>query len=356
MLRLLMLLIIGAGLAASPARAAEETFEGTVGSAAVVMALTDGTLGQYFYRNVRVDIELSGDRRGQTLELESRLTGDRLKLSRAGTGLSGVLVTKTGRQFPVSLHRAAEPRATADLPAGLSLYERLQLSGLTLSPERLQTVNGKTIRWYRNGLTGIRLFRLESGYATPAMAAMNHALTRHQWKEVLAWLQCPGEDGSGSGAEASEADKPGLGPIYVSYLWRSSWSCAGTAHPDFGVEGHSFDARTGRELKLDEVLPVGPGRPPAEDSQPWYGYRSETFAPAVVALLKRYHRAQMARPNDDDGCDYTDPEVWSFPSWVLREDGLWLGAVFPRVARACDSPDWAVIPWSALPARANPAR
>jgi hypothetical protein len=342
-------------LAAAPAMAAEEkTYEGVVGSSPIVMGLTDegsDVFGQYFYRSTRLDIDLSGAWRGSRLELASRLTGDRLVLTRAGGGFAGALTVANGRRFDVTLRPVTTaPALPADLPPGLSLYARLQLAGLTLTPQTVETHNGKTIRWYRNPLTGIRLFRLESGYSAPAMAAMNRALARAQWGEVSAWLQCPGADG-GSGMEASEAEQPWLGPAHVSYRWRSGWSCAGTAHPDFGVEGHSFDARTGRELKLDDVLPVGPGTPPPENSDAWYRYRSDTFAPAAVALLARQHKAQMAKPTSEDDCDYSQPDVWAFPSWALTKDGLWLGATFPRVLRACDTPDWSVIPWASLPSR-----
>ena len=350
---------------ATPALAGQdETYSGVVGSAPIVMELTPGTdevTGQYFYRSTRFDIDLSGQWRGQALELTSSLTGDHLSLTRAGGGLAGALTTAKGRRLAVSLQPAGEPSpppAPADLPPKLSLYARLQLSGLTLIPQGPETLNGKTIRWYRNGLTGIRLFRLESGYAAPAMAAMNQALARNQWAEVSAWLQCPGS-GGGPGMDSSEADRPWLGPAHVSYIWRSSWSCAGTAHPDFGADGHSFDARTGRELTLDEVLPENGGRPiPPADSDAWLDYRSKVFAPAVVALLKRHHQAEMTPPKsgDDDDCDYADPDVWDFPSWALTDKGLWLGAVFARVMRPCDSPDWAVIPWSALPSQGRAAR
>jgi hypothetical protein len=352
---LLMLL-----LAAAPALAADEkTYAGVVGTAPIVMGLTEGggeVSGQYFYHSSRLDIDLAGAWRGPSLELTSRLTGDRLNLARAGAGFTGALTTAKGKRFNVRLQPvSAAASLPSDIPPGLSLYARMQLSGLTLTPQGVETRNGKTIRWHRNALTGIRLFRLESGYAAPAMAAMNRALAQQQWGEVLAWLQCPGEDG-GSGMEGSEADTPWLGAAHVSYRWRAGWSCAGTAHPDFGVTGHSFDARTGREFRLDEVLPVGAGPIPAENSDAWYSYRSETFAPAVAALMARHHKAEMARPSGENDCDYTAADIWAFPAWVLTQDGLWLGATFPRVLRACDTPDWSTIPWAALPSRGRATR
>ncbi len=336
--------------AATPALA--QVYEGAAGSAPIVMQLTEDQgeiTGNYFYRSTRLDIALSGKWEGAMLAVSSSVTGDQLSLIRSGTGLVGSVTTSGGRKLAVNLHPAIAPSdLPADLPAGLDLYERLRLAGLKLVPQEAESQNGKTIRWWREPLTGIRLFRLESGYVSPAMAAMNHALGQNQWSAVSNWLQCTGSDGR-PGTDNAEADKPWLGPAYVSYIWRSAWSCAGAAHPDFGAEGHSFDALTGRELKLDEVLPQGQAPIPGEGSDVWLNYRSNVFAPAIVSLMKRYHTAEVAPPKKEDDCDYSDPEVWAFPSWVMTEKGLWLGAVFARAMRVCDSPEWSVIPWSALP-------
>lgn len=349
-----MVLFIGA----APALAdGEKAYEGTVGASRVVMALSDGSgdvSGRYFYLKTRLDIDLSGQWSGQALALSSSLTSDNLSLTRSGADLTGWLTTSKGRRFAVRLHPAAEPAALPpDLPDGLELYERWRLSGLSLVAQGAETVNGKEIRWYREPLTGIRLFRLQSGYAPAAMDAINRALARHQWTDVSDWLQCTGTDG-GSGMDDSHADKPWLGRNHLSYIWRSAWSCAGAAHPDFATAGYSFDTRDGHELKLDEVLPFGTVPIPAENTDPWYAYRDKVFAPAVVALLKRYHPREMARPAAEDDCDYSDPEVWNFPNWGFTDKGLWLGAIFPRVMRPCDAPDWAVIPWSALPSKDEP--
>ena len=357
-LRLALLALIFANIA-MPALAADETiYQGVAGDAPVVMKLSRSgaeAYGEYFYVRSRFDIDLSGAWQGQTLALTSRLTGDKIALVRSGAGFSGTLTTVKGRTLPVTLRTASPPAALpADLPKDIDLYGRLKLVGLTLTADRAEVIDGKAIRWYREPKSGLRLFRLEHGYPASAMAAMNRTLAQDQWGQVLAFFGCPGTADE-AGLELAESDAPYLGGAYVSYVWRASWSCAGAAHPDFGEEGHTFDARTGRELSLDELLPVGGKPAPAKDSDGWYAYRGEVFAPAVVALLTRHHPAEMARPKSEDDCDYSDPEVWDFPSWTVSAKGLWLGASFARVMRACDSPDWAVIPWSALPAARSTA-
>jgi hypothetical protein len=338
-------------LAATPALAQEsKVYDGVAGPAHIVVRLTEdneAVTGSYFYLSTRLDIALSGQRHGHAMDLRSEVTNDRLTLTRSGDDLVGTLTTGKGRKLSVSIHPAAAPlRAPPDLPVGLDLYERLRLSGLSFVPQEVESQSDKTIRWYREPLTGIRLFRLETGYAATAMAAMNHALAQQQWSAVAAWFQCTASGGR-PGTEVDQSEKPWLGPAYVSYVWRSAWDCAGTAHPDFGAEGHSFDARSGRELRLDEVLPEGNAAIPPENSDTWFDYRSRVFAPAVVTIMQRYHPVEMALRKNGD-CNYTDPKAWAFPSWTLTEKGLWLGAIFARADRACDSPEWSVIPWSAL--------
>ncbi|WP_158266585.1 hypothetical protein [Allosphingosinicella deserti] len=346
---MLLTLMLPTGASAAP----EALYEGVVGGARVVVALTeDGGefFGRYFYRASRLDIDLSGKAEGSAITLQSRTTGDQLRLKRIGANLTGVLTTAKARSLPVSLQPAGTPHGLpADVPPGLSLYERWRLAGLRLAPQQAETIDGRTIRWYREPLSGIRLFRLETGYPAPAMAAINRELARNQWQTVSDWFACTGSDGR-PGTEIAEADRPWLGADHMSYAWTASWSCAGNAHPDFATVGHSYDMRTGGELHLDDLLRFGSVPVPAEDGDGWYAYRSNSFAPGVVALLKRHHPQQMAPPGEgaEDECDYADPEVWNFPAWVLSDKGLWLGASFPRVQRACDAPEWAIIPWSAL--------
>lgn len=327
-------------------------YEGVVGATPIVMSLerSDGSVsGNYFYRARRFDIDLYGDEKNGVLQFESHNTGDKFSLKPDGAGFTGSLTTAKGKTLPVHL-KAIGAEATAAIPADagddLGLYERLRLSGLTLKPQNAETVAGRAIRWYVEPVSGARLFRLESGYEPPVMEAINKALTRIQWSSVSEYFGCPGSEG-GPGIESSEVSKPYLSEAYVSFAINESWSCAGAAHPDFGMEGHSFDARTGKEIQLDEVLKFGKGPVPQKNSDAWYDYRGKTFAPSVVALLKRAHPRQMARPRGD-GCDYSDAEVWDFPSWRFTEKGLYVGASFARAARVCDNPEWSVIPYAAL--------
>jgi hypothetical protein len=346
---------------ATDAGSTTQVYEGAVGTAPIVMALErfsgdDAVSGHYFYRGKWFDIDLDGESKKGVVKLESRATGDKVSLKPDGAGFAGSLTTAKGKTLPVALH-AVGPESAGAVPAeaseGFDLYEKLRIAGLALKPDKVETIAGRSIRWHVEPKSGLRLFRIESGYSAPAMDAMNKTLTRIQWREISDYFGCLSSEG-GPGDEDSKSNTPYLSDTYVSFAWSSSWDCAGAAHPDFGTEGHSFDARSGREIALDDLLKFGKGPTSKPDSDAWLDYRSKTFAPALVALLKRFHPKQMATQKRDDDCNYADPEVWSFPAWYLTAKGLYVGASFPRVARVCDNPEWSTIPFSALNERIEP--
>jgi hypothetical protein len=154
----------------TPAFAADErVYEGTAGNVRLVIAIDEsgGAVdGRYFYDSTRRSIALAGQRQGATLNLASDMTGDKIMMTVSGVNLTGTLVTAKGRSLRISLHPATLPGILpADMSPDLGLYEKLQLSGLKLAPQQAATVDGRAIRWYREERSGLRLFRVESGYA-----------------------------------------------------------------------------------------------------------------------------------------------------------------------------------------------
>lgn len=354
--RIILASVMSIGLAwpfGATASDSARVFEGTVGAAPIVMSLDiseDSADGSYFYSGKWFDIDLSGDVKKGVLQLESRATGDKLILKPSGAGYVGTLTTSKRKTVPVEL-RAIGTEAAKDSSSDsekLNLYEKTRVRGLALKPERTETVAGKTIRWYVEPASGVRLFRLESGYPTTSMDSMNKSMAQIQWREVSDYFACLGADGRAGSEIKMQAGQPNFSDAHVSFALNSNWNCAGAAHPDFGITGHVFDARTGKELSLDDLLKFGKSPAPEQNSDPWYDYRSKTFAPALVSLLKRLYPKEMKKPRQEDACDYTDPQVWSFPTFYLTAKGLYVGAGFPRFARVCDNPEWSVIPFSEL--------
>lgn len=181
------------------------------------------------------------------------------------------------------------------------------------------------------------------------VAVINAGLATVQRQQIGEVMGCAGSDGAGSGMDGHTTSTPYLSADHVSFRIDAAWYCAGAAHPDFSTQGFTFDAGTGAALTLEDLVWPPGHDAPAPQSDAWYGWRSNVLAPRLVALLRRFHPQELVSPaNAEDECDYSDPQVWSFPAWYLSAQGLHVGATFPRVIRVCDNPDWAIIPLSAL--------
>jgi len=359
-------LVLGGLLMLSAPALHAETWllRGTIGSYPVVLELNtydDRMDGTYFYERYRQDIPLRGESTEEGYRLSSpRYDDDKDKadyfvLSRNGDSFSGSFRHGKGRMLPVELTLVAPgnvPELRPDIPfeRPLSDYERLRLANIRLVPGKEETTgNGYRIRWVSEPLSGVSMFHVVDGYPKAAMVRINRIIDRDFYTNVSQHFSCPDGNG-GSGDEGTGVTSLYLNERLVSYAVSSSWGCYGSAHPDFGTRGTTIDATTGRELALEDVYrPGSDGRPvpdPGESSR----YRNDVFAPAVAELFQGLYPARMK----DGDCDYSDPSVWAFPAWYMTDNGLYLGAYFARAARACDSPDWSVVPYKVLE-RNNPA-
>ena len=127
----------------------------------------------------------------------------------------------------------------------------------------------------------------------------------------------------------------------------------------------TLDVASGRELDLEDILWLGRGKPVrylrggnghTRDFDAFSRYRDKQFAPWVVDHFKSLYPKMMMPTAKDDECNYADPSVWQFVSWYLTPKGVYLGPSFPRVARACEYPDWSVVPYRLVNRHRGPAR
>ncbi|MOA51998.1 hypothetical protein D3C78_1752160 [compost metagenome] len=47
-------------------------------------------------------------------------------------------------------------------------------------------------------------------------------------------------------------------------------------------------------------------------------------------------------------CAFSDPQLWDFPSWYFTAKGIYFDPIYPRVARACEGPEWSVLPYHVI--------
>ena len=347
---------------------------GTLGKSPIVVELNlatpDDINGRYFYEKYHKDLALSGKLKGQDLTLTEGLSYDEnpdlptLHLHKSSDSTwTGEWSSSKGKSFKVQLTEktVAAPDASAE-PGWQdiyreSAYDYLRLSQLKLKADKKETFMGHGLQWWVEPESGITFFEITSGYAPDQAARINRQLRSRLWHEVVSYHECM-LGGSRMGGDFEQSVNPQLmSPSIVSLNISTSYDCGG-AHPDFGDSPLNLDVATGQELTLEDVLWIGDGKPfryvrdkkGGTSFDTYSNYRSKTFAPWLVSQLQAAHPDEMKAPDTEDDCDYTDESVWDFPSWYFTEKGLYVGPYFARVMRACESPEWSVVPYSAIKA------
>lgn len=351
-----------AALTFSATASAGTVYEGTLGKSAIVAELdasADGLEGRYFYRRHRLDIPLEAQPAADGAQVLGERADWRTEeaerphwaLHRAGDGYTGQWRDAKGKSLPIALKPVAAARLPVDADPALEAlrkgetYDYLRLSGLKLVDDGSEQRGAYHLQWRREPNSGIRLFEVVDGYPADTRDRVNRVLHARLWSEVQAYYECL--SGGGEGEYEQTVTVHRLDPKILSASVFTSYYCGG-AHPDFGDSPINLDPRTGRELRLEDVISTGKPAPSDEHDSAWLDYRSQVWAPWLVAQFQRLYPEQMKTSEGEDECDYADEQIWSFPSWHATDKGLYLGASFYRAARACDDPDWSVLPWSVV--------
>lgn len=344
------------------AHAQTQVWEGTLGKSSIVVKLDapddgGGIDGQYFYRKHRHGIDLTGSRAADgvfALEEQIYVPGEDARStwtlkSAGGDMLVGEWIGK-GKRLPIRLRRTLSATLPKTDDPGLTElrandpYRFLQMHGMTLQAGKLETIGDYRLQWWREPTSDVELFRVVSGYPAAQLPGVNLALARAHWKQVESFLDCTAAPLSD---HESTTTLRYIGRDALSVSLFVSYYCGG-AHPDFGDGPLNLDPRTGRELALEDVLWLGKGTPPEYgegNNDAWYEYRNKVFAPWVIAQMGKLYPKEFSGQTDED-CSYEMEDVWDFPTWYITAKGVYLGAIFPRVGRACDNPEWSVLPWA----------
>ena len=344
---------LATGIPVAAAHAAGPVWRGTVGDAAVVVELDpqgEPVSGRYFYTRYLRDITLESAEPGKTLHLHEKAEGDtkaaEWMLDTSTTGeLHGDWSGADGRHLPIRLTRFDATKVRDPERAQLlhdNPYEYLRIAKLRLEPGVLQTVGDYRLQWFDEPHTEVSLFQVVSGYPDTVRLRINRVLRARHWQMVNDAIGCVSES---NGDYQSTATLRRIDARILSVSLFASYYCGG-AHPDFGDSPLNLDPRTGRELDLEDVLWLGKGTPPRSNGpteDAYFKYRDETLGPWLAAMMARRHPKDVVDSEAD--CDYTDPEVWKYVSWYVRDDGLYFGPSFARAARNCEYPEWPVLPW-----------
>ncbi|MGE8355356.1 MAG: hypothetical protein ACN6N0_03010 [Microvirgula sp.] len=366
----------------APAIAAPLLLEGRVGDAPVLMELdwdAQGEVeGRYFYRKFRKDIVLAGQRNEASGELklveqagrEASRRQPSLVLHPAGGNRFQGRWQEHGKSRQITLAPARLPDGDRDSPylhrlRVRSPYDFLRLADHQFSRGSHERFMGYGLQWWKDPWSGSSMFQLTDGWSEGDRKRINRLLMNRLWQSVGNYYECQLGGARSHGGEMTQKVTPRfINPAVLSLSVFSRYDCGG-AHPDFADNPMTLDVASGRELDLEDILWLGRGKPVrylrggnghTRDFDAFSRYRDKQFAPWVVDHFKSLYPKVMTPAAKDGECNYADPSVWQFVSWYLTPKGVYLGPSFPRVARACEYPDWSVVPYRLVNRHRGPAR
>lgn len=353
-----------------------QVYVGNIGKAGIAMDLeiqtTGDVEGRYFYRKYRTDITLEGRReKDGTLHLNEKSQSEKnrakLILRMNGSNLQGEWQdVQKNKKLPVSLSPANEQSAISNNEAAQSgfhsnsLYDSLRLVGLSLRPLKREKFQGYSIQWWEEPNSEVRMFRLLDGFPIETVLRINRRLGQEQWRSVSAYYDCQSGGARALGADFMQTVTPKLiNPQFISVSIFTSYYCGG-AHPDFGDRPLNIDVASSEDLQLEDILWLGNGKPSpqrnAARARTDQRYEEMVLGPWLAKTMAKLYPAEVTPPEggskDNGECDYRDSEVWQYISWYATPQGLYIGPSFPRASRACEYPEWSVLPWRIV--RAHP--
>lgn len=324
--------------------------------------------GTYFYEKTGKDIYLEGKETKGVLTLTNKASyvekKDNLEifeLKKLSNGNWEGIWKQNNKTLPVKLSPIDVNKIQnkySDLPYIQSikkedLYTYYKLSNIELVKGKTEKFNDTTLQWYTEKKSDISYFRITNGYTEEEMTNINKILADNQMKDISESLSCSGNTpNAGEYSEYNLDIKPRFSDKnFISYSANYSYYCGG-AHPDFGLSGVTINVKSGTIVNLDDILWFGKSEEKLKKSEGGWSdeesvYFNNIYAPKVVEILTKIYPKQMKETDKDylDEPIYGNTDPWVFGSWYLTKKGIYVGAVFPRVARAFDNPDWSVIPY-----------
>lgn len=354
----------------SPAQhAATILLEGTVGKASVVMEITlngSEVYGNYYYKRFKKNIPLEGRYTSKNeIELTYQHWSTKETFTLLDIGSSSLLYSGTwentvedetgtvqSKSLPVKLQpfdiSKITPHNSFVKRSRISEYDYSRLAHVVLKQDSIQKINAAfSITWFHDTISDFRSFRICKNTAAKGIDSINLFLEDLQFSELLSFLDCP-EYGY-----TSDISGVYINGHVLSFSVFNSYDCGG-AHPDFGATGYTFNMETGKQFELTDFLFFGKTEADykKEDS---YKFTTEFMKPRIAELLTKLYPNEMKKPTDEDEiCDYSDPDVWSTSTWFLTEKGLFIYSYFYRAARCCDGAEFSTIPYKTLLKYKNP--
>ncbi|MDF3026198.1 MAG: hypothetical protein K0S23_505 [Fluviicola sp.] len=332
------------------------SFSGTIGKYPIYFQLTiEGkqVSGYYFYKNKLVDISLSGSYTSGTMILKSSdeygadITDPetfRFKWphkapsgswSKKGTQLSLKLYPLTAKE--TGSPKCSNPYLIKTDPVKNDLT-RVKIGLFRLKEiDSVRTINHITIRHFEEILTGIKLFRIDSGMDAGKQKDANFYLEYLQISEFLESLSCASYSAYGS-EYSFELTSLSLSTDFMCFSVFKTYYCGG-AHPNEDNYALNYNLNTGKTVSWSDYLIPG---------------KDTIYNERIYAYLTKSEPGYFDESNSIESadvymdCNYRERNLWFDCDFVFTVDGVKLLPSFAHFAAFCLEPEWAIIPYSEL--------
>jgi hypothetical protein len=226
------------------------------------------------------------------------------------------------------------------------MYSGIRLNDLQFVNDSITRMGKFQLQWNHEIHSKIVSFAVVSGANEIALKRINSSLRKKQYSYIDDLYSCTSAD-TYNGEYSYRLISYFITDNFLS-IKGSLFNICGGAHPNFGEENIIVNMKTGEEIKdLDALFWFTGKRPVDEKADGYYDYAKER-AKFIVGILTKLYPEQMTKQKSKNDCDYSNSEVWNFPSWYLSPKGLYVGASFAMVARVCDTPNFSYIPYDIL--------
>lgn len=329
------------------------SFSGTIGKYPIYLHFTiegSNAEGYYFYKNKLINISLSGSYKSGLIILNSKdAYGDTpenpevFKFKWPNKVLEGTWTYK-GKSTPLKL--AALTAKELNSPKCSNPYFKKEASsandlvkvkiGLFKLKEDgpPKIINKVKIRQFKEVLTGISLFRIDSGLVAEKQKDANFYLEYLHLSEFLASLECASNSTFGSDY-SFDASNITISNDLMCFSVFTAYFCGG-AHPEESSYGVNYNLNTHKKVESGDYLLPG---------------KEAAFEERIFTHLAKenpgYFEGDLV--DDDLGCEYNNRELWTADcNFVFTTSGVRLFPSFPHYKAPCLDPEWSVIPYSEL--------
>jgi len=244
---------------------------------------------------------------------------------------------------PIDVSKFNHPYKDLPFIKSLDPYSYVRTSELKFSAVRTKKINGITVEWLKETISGVEFIRLGKGLPTEVLNKVNTTLTG---------LHLAKSEGSFWCNPSTTNLKDYKFIFNISLLNKSILSltalttsnCFATT-PETTTENITLDIKTGQQLSLEDIFYAGNKTIPAVNSAEWFDYRYKTFGAIIHKLLLNEYPDKMKASTG--ACSYNKDEAWQFPDWKLGEKGLLVKAFLPDYLH-CEKSEEFLIPYTKL--------